>query len=171
MLVTPVGRRSRAAAGGRWRQRGFTLIELMVVVVLLAILSSIAGPSFRSFIGTMNSKSAAFDLIGDLTAARAEAIKRNAAVAITPVGGSWVNGWRVVSGAVTLRQRSAPNSALSISGAPAAGVVFRPNGRIADEIADANLKWLISSSISGVTSRCVVITPTGSARSNPGGCT
>jgi type IV fimbrial biogenesis protein FimT len=152
------------------RAGGFTLIEVMVVVAILAVLAAIAGPSFRSFIGTMNSKSAAFDLVGDLTAARSEAIKRNQVTTIVPVGGNWANGWQVIASGVAVRERAALTSALSVTGAPAAGVSFQPNGRLAADTADANLKWSISSSISGVTARCVVITPTGSARSNSASC-
>lgn len=152
------------------RQRGFTLIEAMVVVALLAIVGAIAAPSFRSFIATMNSKSAAFDLINDLSLARSEAIKRNANALVAPVGGDWAKGWQVTSGAETLRERPALASTLSISGAPTAGVTFRPNGRLADDTATANLKWSVNSSISGVSARCVVVTPTGAARSKMGGC-
>lgn len=152
------------------RMTGFTLIELMVVVTILAILGAIAGPGFRSFIGTMNSKSAAFDLVGDLTAARSEAIRQNQAATIVPVGGNWANGWQVIASGVTVRTRPALTSALSVASAPAAGVTFQPNGRLGAESADTNLQWSITSSISGVTARCVVITPTGSARSKPSSC-
>lgn len=143
----------------------------MVVVAILAIVGAIAAPNFRSFIGTMNSKSVAFDLINDLTVARSEAIKGNQNVTVTPVGGDWANGWRVrdANGAA-LRDRSALASSLSVSGAPGAGVAFRPNGRMSDDTAPGNLKWHVSSSIGGVTDRCVVISPTGSAHSKMGAC-
>ena len=150
--------------------RGFTLIELMVVVAMVGVLSAIAGPSFRSFIGTMNSKSAAFELINDLAMARSEAIKRNRQTRVEPlVGSDWSKGWRIVSDGITLRERPALASALSITGASAA-LDFRPNGRVAGDTADSNLAWSISSSIGGVTARCVVITPTGSARAKTGVC-
>ena len=163
-----VGRRpplSRRAAAG------FTMVELMVVVTIAAILAAIAGPNFRTFIGTMNSKSAAFDLIGDLTAARSEAIKRNQPTTVVPlVGGNWASGWQVIASGVTVRSRPALTSALSVATAPAAGVTFQPNGRLGAETADGNVTWAISSSISGVTPRCIVITPTGSARSKASTC-
>jgi type IV fimbrial biogenesis protein FimT len=165
MLVKPLAPRARRRAGG------FTLIETVVVVALLAIVAAVAAPSLRSFIGTMNSKSVAFDLINDLTVARAEAIKRNATTTLAPVGGDWTKGWQVLdaNGGV-LRERAALSSSLSVTGATVATVTFRPNGRLSDDTADGNLSWSVSSSISGVTARCVVISPTGSARSKTGSC-
>lgn len=178
MLVTrPTAAFRRNAARGRRAVpisshcgAGFTLIEVVVVVALLAIVATIAAPSFRSFIGTMNSKSAAFDLISDLTVARSEAIKRNANITVTPIGGDWAKGWEVAAGGVKLRERAALTSSLTVGGDAGAGVVFAPNGRLANDITTANQKWSISSSISGVTARCVIISPTGSARSKTGNC-
>jgi type IV fimbrial biogenesis protein FimT len=150
---------------------GFTLIETMVVVTLLAIVGTIAAPSFRSFIGTMNAKSAAFDLISDLGVARSEAIKGNQVTTLAPVGGDWSKGWQITdAGGRTLRQREALPSSLGVGGAPMAGVSFRPNGRLSNDTVTANLSFSISSSIAGVTPRCVVITPTGAARSKMGSC-
>jgi type IV fimbrial biogenesis protein FimT len=163
-------------------RRGFTLIEAMVVVAMVAIIATLGVPGFRSFIGTMNSKSTAFDLVGDLAFARSEAIKRNQSIRMEPkAAGDWSKGWCVVAGTAgnacvasagkaVLRERDALDSALTVAAAPAT-LDFRPNGRAADDTADGNLAWSISSSIVGVTARCVVITPTGSARSKNGACT
>jgi type IV fimbrial biogenesis protein FimT len=153
------------------RSRGFTLIETMVVVAIVAVVGAVAGPSLRTFVGTMNSKAAAFDLINDLTAARSEAIKRNAGATVVPVSGDWANGWTVRdANGNLLRSRDALGSSLSVGTAPAGGVAFLANGRLAADTVDANVAWSISSSISGVTARCVVISPTGSARSKNGSC-
>lgn len=144
--------------------RGFTLIEGLVVVAILALLAALASPSFVSVIGTMNTKAAAFDLIGDLTMARSEALKRNSVVAVLPVSNAWSNGWEVREGAEVLRQRPRPASNIAIvvvGGDP----VFQPNGRLQSDV-----RYSITSSISGVTARCVVVSPTGSARSRPGAC-
>lgn len=157
--------------------RGFTLIEGMVVVAILAIVSTLAAPSFISLIGTMNTKSAAFDLIGDLTMARSEALKRNVAITVAPVGGAWTKGWQILRppvspevAPVALRERDSRFSNVAIN-APVGGIVFEPSGRLqGSDAGPANIKWSITSSASGAIARCVVISPTGSARSQSGGC-
>jgi type IV fimbrial biogenesis protein FimT len=165
---------SRRGAG----TRGFTLIEAMVVLAIVAILAGLAGPSFRQLIGTMQAKSASFDLINDLALARSEALKRNERVRIRPAGdGDWSAGWVVVrllpddtEDATPLRTREALGSSLSIYGAPNA-LTFRPNGRPGNDTSDANMSWSISTpAIAGVMPRCVVITPTGTARSKAAEC-
>lgn len=154
------------------RRSGLTMIEAMVVLAILGILLAVATPGMRSFIGTMNSKSVAFDLVADLALARAEAIKRNRSVVVGAIGGDWSNGWtiRVTGDANALRARDALGSALTVSNGSITSVTFRANGRLSDDTIDTNLKWTIKSSIADVTTRCVVITPTGSARSAHGAC-
>lgn len=89
------------------RSPGFTIIELMVTLVVLAILVEIAIPSFNDLILGTRIKSAASDVYASLILARSEAIKRNASITISPVSGQWTNGWQVAAGASVLSTHGA----------------------------------------------------------------
>lgn len=117
--------RTRAACG-------FTLPELLIVVVVLGVLLTLGVPSFTSFIRNQRVKTASFDLLASLTLARSEAIVKNAAVTLTPAGGAWTNGWTIsyVDGGgstVTLRSQEAVPG-ITINGPTS--VVYRGSGRI-----------------------------------------
>jgi type IV fimbrial biogenesis protein FimT len=108
--------------------RGFTLPELLAVVAVLAILSSIAAPSFTAVLGTMRARGASSDLYASLARARSEAIKRNAEVSLAPETGGWQYGWHVPDPADGhMLDAHAPVVGGSITGPT--GVTFLPNGR------------------------------------------
>ena len=64
------------------RARGFTLIELMVGVAILAVLAAIAGPNMGQFLSARRVEDVARRLGEDLNLARNEAVKRNANVMV-----------------------------------------------------------------------------------------
>lgn len=78
------------------RKSGFSLVELMVVIVVMAVLAAIAYPSFRDLIATQRIRAAASALYESLLLARSEAIKRNNVVTLSVNSGSLASGWNVV---------------------------------------------------------------------------
>jgi type IV fimbrial biogenesis protein FimT len=83
------------------RQHGFTLVELMVAVSIAAILLAVGIPSFRSTIASNRLTSTTNDLVGTLSQARSEAIRRGARVTVCvssdgetcATTGTWEQGW------------------------------------------------------------------------------
>lgn len=76
--------------------RGFTLIELMVVLALVAVLATIAAPSFIAYQRNSELTSISNTLLASINAARSEAMKRNQHALVVPVSGTnWAGGWRV----------------------------------------------------------------------------
>ena len=72
------------------KSAGFTLIELMVTVAIVAILASIALPSFQSMIRNAQTRNAAEAITNGLQKARGEAVARNANVEfVLGVDSSW----------------------------------------------------------------------------------
>ncbi|MBB4865158.1 type IV fimbrial biogenesis protein FimU [Pseudomonas nitritireducens] len=90
---------------------GFTLIELMIVVVLVAIFASIALPSFQTLIRNNRTESAANELFALLQYARSEAVTRSLSVTATAANGSWV----IAQGSTSLRSMTVPASPMGIN--------------------------------------------------------
>ncbi|MBC8431284.1 MAG: GspH/FimT family pseudopilin [Desulfobacterales bacterium] len=61
----------------RKRESGFTLIEMMIVIAVLAIMAAIAIPNFMALLPGMRLNGAARQVMGDLMAARMKAVKLN----------------------------------------------------------------------------------------------
>jgi type IV fimbrial biogenesis protein FimT len=75
----------------------FTLVELMVTLAIASVLVGIATPSLQSMISNSRLTSNTNQLVGALSYARSEAVKRGIQVTIIPntIGGVWESGWYI----------------------------------------------------------------------------
>jgi prepilin-type N-terminal cleavage/methylation domain-containing protein len=72
---------------------GFTLIELMVTITIMAIIAMIAAPTLQEFVDKTRLKGATDRLYADMQFARSEAVKRNSSVSISfSTGSNWCYG-------------------------------------------------------------------------------
>jgi len=88
-------------------QRGFTLIEILVVITIMGIVFAFAAPAIREFTQNNRQAVALNRFIGFLNYARSEAVKRGATVTVCKSAGvgaaaacggagvNWEDGWLV----------------------------------------------------------------------------
>lgn len=106
------------------------MVELMVTLAVLAIVLSLAVPSFNTLIQNNRMTTRANDVVTALNLARSEAIKRGANATVTATGGNWNSGWTVAAGGTDLRIFPAVTGTVTITGnAPA--ITYRGSGMAA----------------------------------------
>lgn len=103
------------------RERGFTIIELMVALVVVAILAVVAAPGFGEYFAAQRVKGAAEELLGDLQFARMESVQKNAQVTVAMSG----SGYTISRGATTVKTVNL-GSGTSVSGGSTLQAVFDP---------------------------------------------
>lgn len=148
-------------------QQGFSLIELMVSIAILAILIGIAVPSYRSIIADQRVRASISDLHSAISLARSEAVKLNRQVTLSPASGGWAAGWSIanpVSGQPAILVHTL-SSGVGITG-PSGGIVFSASGRVS-----AAAEFEVSSDSSESASLgCLELGLDGRASSEKGAC-
>ena len=145
---------------------GFSLIEMMVVISIVAILAAIAIPSFQSIIRNQRIKNSSYEMFTSLMVARSEAIKRNTDITVAPVtAGSWKDGWTISAGGTVLKNQEALKG-IAVSGAPAS-LTYKRTGRLS--AAATPFQFDINPADSNFI-RCITIELSGLPRTKKGAC-
>lgn len=152
--------------------RAFTLIELMVTLAVLAIVISLAAPSFSNMLQENRLSALTNELQGSLQLARSEAVKRRSNVVVCRSnadqddcdnGTDWAGGWLMMSGTDVLRVWD-PIQGVVVTG-PNTGITFRSNGMASTQ------NWTVThSACTGQQKRTLSVNATGSTTLVKGNC-
>ncbi|AMB87926.1 general secretion pathway protein GspH [Pseudomonas agarici] len=128
------------------RAKGFTLVELMVTVAVLAIVLTLAVPSFTSSIQRSKAETEANDLMRALNYTRLEAINRGVNVRIAPstAGAAWTTALTTTlsSNSTILRSTPAMSSSATVASNNVAFIEFNNLGGLADPAANTPLTFV-----------------------------
>ena len=123
------------------RQAGHTLIGLLMAVSLVALLTTLAVPSFEDLRKRHGVTVVAEQLLADIKRARIESMLRGKPVALAATGDNWRKGWRLVmdsnangrvdSSEPVLRTRGPlpPEQQVSANAGIGNTLGYRPDGR------------------------------------------
>lgn len=155
----------RSPETGPRAARGYTLVEVLIVTMLLGVLLVAGVPQLADFVRQQRVKTTSFDLFSTLVHARSEAIARNGQVTVTPTGGSWINGWTVTGPGGTVIRRQEAVQAMSITGPDA--VVFAESGRLN---ATARPQFALTTAGANAAHRCIRVDLSGRPVSKAASC-
>jgi type IV fimbrial biogenesis protein FimT len=155
-------------------QHGFTIIEILLVIVIMGIMATIAAPSFVTFTSGQKVKTASFDVYAALMFARSEAIKRRQCVTVAPASTTdWNQGWTVSLGGTSagcaavstlLRTQDSLSGVLIPIPPGAAEIVYRLDGRLTS-IAATGVLVQPQIADASIANRCIRVDLTGLPKS------
>lgn len=153
--------------------RGFTLLEFVLVIGILALLLAVGIPSFKSLSSSAETNTILNDFLNSLHYARSEAIKRHSTIIICSTSHcnekhDWQSGWIIKdSKGTVLHQHSAlPPGSYSHWGGMGASknmVQVEPDGFI-DGVQESSFRYCASDKSSADWVDAVVINKVGNAR-------
>ncbi|QRY82385.1 GspH/FimT family protein [Pseudomonas sp. PDNC002] len=106
---------------------GFTVIELMVVVFVVAIFVSVALPSFSTAITNSRLQSASNELASLIQYARSTAVQNNQSMNLCASSGVWSVRKSCTDASATVLRSFTPPTGVTVS-ASVASLTFRSNG-------------------------------------------
>lgn len=121
--------------------QGFTLVEMLIVVSIMAIVMAFALPAYSRFVAQNRVQALTAGLLADLGHARVEAIRTGGNVRVCAVdvtasacagsAASWRLGWllQVASGASWTTIAVRQEMPLVVASVSSAAVIFTPSGR------------------------------------------
>ena len=170
------------------KSKGFTLVELLVVIAVVAVLTTLAAPSFKALLQSNSMSSSVNTFMADLRYARSEAIRRggwvvmcrsNLPEAANPTCSSgstvgWESGWIIfhdennngqkASAEPLLRAQGPVTSVDTISESGAATVFrFTATGRL-NLAASTSIQFGSNSTFANTVQRIVCVNLSGRAR-------
>ena len=162
------------------RQSGFTLIELMVTIAIVAILAALALPSFQQSIRSNRVTTTANEVMASLSLARTEAVKGVGTAGVCPSSSGtactsttdWSGGWvvwrtdRTSGSAVQTVVRYIQQKSGTVVTGPSAGVSFSVQGRPLDGAGQV----AVSPEGGSTPVRCVLLNVAGQSRVRQEAC-
>jgi type IV fimbrial biogenesis protein FimT len=137
--------------------RGFTLIELMVVITVLGIVSMLAGPSFTGGFARNHLKGAAGEAYADMQFARSEAVQGNTVVNVA----FSASGYQITRGVQVVKNVSfggnvavAAGSTMTVNFDPVRGTAVVANGPLTLSHASINTQLRLTVSTLGRPEIC-----------------
>ena len=122
------------------------MMELLIAIAVLAILTTLAVPSFTQFIQNNRLAAQANEMVAAFQFARSEALKRDLSVRAcasddgASCSGAWTDGWIVIadpggSNEEVLRVWPAPEDGFQITATPSSSYIeFKPTGASAGSV-------------------------------------
>lgn len=143
-------------------ERGFTLVELMVVLLVAALLLCAGVPGFQNFLASRRLVQASNAFFHSAHLTRVLAVRQGGRASMQPmVGNNWASGWQVRDGDIIVMQQDAlPPDITITNGGGGERISFSASGRPQSlgtwrlRSQDQGLQWHVVINMSGRIRQC-----------------